>query len=335
MTFTISEKTLPFDADRAISQITLSNGQLTIVVHDYGARIHQIYTPDRYGTFDNILLSKNNSETYANDEGYYGVICGPVAGRIAGATYGSISLEANEGKNNLHSGSYGWERQFWSYEIFEEEALKIVLSLEDKKSGIPGPICAQVTYELNGSSLKVTISAESPKATIFNPAWHPYFNLSGDKATIKNHYLQMTTNQVVEVDEENIPTGKLLDVRGTVYDFQKGVQLGEVLENHPQGFDNCFLFNAMSNQRMLNLSEPVSGRQLTCVTDRQAVVIYTATNPETLSVVNGRKMASNRGIAIEFQELPDLVHHPEWGRIALKSGERKSFSTLYTFSVNK
>ncbi|MFG7388207.1 hypothetical protein ACGO3R_07715 [Lactococcus lactis] len=98
MTFTISKESLPFRADKSISQITLSNERLTIVVHDYGARVHQLLTPDKNGTFENILLSKNNSETYANDGGYYGVICGPVAGRISGATYDSVSLEANEGK---------------------------------------------------------------------------------------------------------------------------------------------------------------------------------------------------------------------------------------------
>ncbi|MFK5240194.1 galactose mutarotase, partial [Lactococcus lactis] len=149
MTFTISKESLPFRADKSISQITLSNERLTIVVHDYGARVHQLLTPDKNGTFENILLSKNDSETYANDGGYYGVICGPVAGRISGATYDSVSLEANEGKNNLHSGSHGWERQFWSYETFETaSSLGIKLSLRDEESGFPGQIQAEVTYKL-------------------------------------------------------------------------------------------------------------------------------------------------------------------------------------------
>lgn len=67
MTFTIYQDKLPFNADKFINQITLSNERLTIVVHDYGARVHQLYAPDKHGIFENILLSKNNSETYAND----------------------------------------------------------------------------------------------------------------------------------------------------------------------------------------------------------------------------------------------------------------------------
>ena len=54
MTFTISKESLPFRADKSISQITLSNERLTIVVHDYGARVHQLLTPDKNGTFENI-----------------------------------------------------------------------------------------------------------------------------------------------------------------------------------------------------------------------------------------------------------------------------------------
>lgn len=188
MTFTISKESLPFRADKSISQITLSNERLTIVVHDYGARVHQLLTPDKNGTFENILLSKNNSETYANDGGYYGVICGPVAGRISGATYDSVSLEANEGKNNLHSGSHGWERQFWSYETFETaSSLGIKLGLRDEESGFPGQIQAEVTYKLTDNKLEVTISGLSVTDTVFNPAWHPYFNLSAELSTTHKH----------------------------------------------------------------------------------------------------------------------------------------------------
>ena len=42
-------------------------------------------------------------------------------------------------------------------------------------------------------------------------------------------------------------------------------------------------------------------------------------------------MSKNRGIAIEFQEIPDLVHHPEWGTIELKAGQKKSLFPLILF----
>ncbi|MCL2113552.1 MAG: galactose mutarotase [Streptococcaceae bacterium] len=330
----ISEKELPLLTGKSIHEITLSNGHLTIVIHDFGARIHQIFAPDKYGTFENILLSKDNSETYIHDGGYYGVICGPVAGRIAGASYGEIKLDANEGKNTLHSGSKGWERQFWDYEVFKEkEKIGIKLTLKDEQSGFPGNISVSVIYELEGSCLTVKMTGTSEKDTVFNPAFHPYFNLTADKESTLEHILQTTTTKVVEVDEENIPTGNLVPVGETVYDLRKPVSIRSILEKNPQGFDHCFVFPEQDTKKALNLFEKKSGRRLTCITDRQAVVIYTATNPEQESTVSGKKMTPNRGLAIEFQELPDIVHHPEWGTIELRAGEEKTFISTYTFSV--
>ncbi|MCT0027117.1 aldose epimerase family protein [Lactococcus lactis] len=315
MTFTISKESLPFRADKSISQITLSNERLTIVVHAYGARVHQLLTPDKNGTFENILLSKNDSETYTNDGGYYGVICGPVAGRISGATYDSVSLEANEGKNNLHSGSHGWERQFWSYETFETaSSLGIKLSLRDEESGFPGQIQAEVTYKLTDNKLEVTISGLSVTDTVFNPAWHPYFNLSAELSTTHEHFIQ------ANVDDSS-------------YSIKESVSIKKLLKDNPEGLDDCFVFNPKGDKSLM-LYDPLSGWKLVAQTDRQAVVIYTATNPEIESMINGRPMSKNRGIAIEFQEIPDLVHHPEWGTIELKAGQKKTFITEYLFTTN-
>jgi aldose 1-epimerase len=334
MTFTISKKSLPFSADKSISQITLSNERLTIVVHDFGARVHQLYAPDKNGKFENILLSKDNSETYVNDGGYYGVICGPVAGRISGATFDSVSLEANEGKNTLHSGSHGWERQFWDYETFENESsVGIRLSLTDRESGFPGQIQAEVTYKLTDSKLEVTISGLSATDTVFNPAWHPYFNLSAEVTTTEGHILQADVEQIVETNLENIPTGRLLSVDDDFYPLKENILIGDLLKQYPQGLDDCFVFNP-EGHKSLTLFDPLSGRKLIAKTDRQAVVIYTATNPERASIINGKTMSKNRGIAIEFQEIPDILHHPEWGTIELKAGQKKVFKTEYLFTID-
>ncbi|GAB2025796.1 galactose mutarotase [Lactovum odontotermitis] len=334
MKFTISETQLPFNTERSIQQITLSNGRLTIVVHDFGARLHQLFAPDRNGNFENILLSKNDSESYIYDNGYYGAICGPVAGRIAGAAYDSIRLEANEGQNLLHSGSQGWERQFWSYETFQtEQSVGITLTLTDKISGFPGPIEASVTYELVDDRLSVEMTGLSATDSLFNPALHPYFNLSADHETTLNHEIQVSANRVAETNDENIPTGRLLPVDGSVYDLQKSIKISKILEEKADGFDDCFVFPEDSEENELILYEPKSGRKLIGRTDRKSVVIYTATNPETKSLVNDRKMSANRGIAIEFQELPDSVHHPDWPSTRILAGEKKKFRSDYRFTV--
>ncbi|GAB2025168.1 galactose mutarotase [Lactovum odontotermitis] len=337
MTTEISINELPL-ASGSIHEITLSNGRLTIVAHDFGARLHRLFAPDKNGQFENILLSKDNPTSYLNDKGYYGVICGPVAGRIAGAKFDSVKLEANENNNLLHSGSHGWERQFWSFETFEDkskENVGVKFSLTDESSGFPGPIQAHVTYTLQSNHLEVKMSAQTEKDTLFNPAWHPYFNLSADKESTLRHILKVPADKVVETDDENIPTGRLLNVSGTAYDLRRPTSIGQVQEKLPSGFDDCFILPADLSGKILSLSDPFSGRKLECQSDRQAVVIYTAANPELDSTIAGSKMTPNRGVAIEFQEIPDEVHHPEWGSIALKAGEKKTFITSYTLSAEE
>lgn len=325
----ITERKLPFDSKRQIREFELTNGQITIVVHDFGARVHQIFTPDKNGKFENILLSRDHPETYSTDKGYYGLICGPVAGRIAGAKFDDIQLEANENRNLLHSGENAWERQFWKVD-FLENGIKFHLS--DEKSGFPGPIIAEVSYILDASNLTVKISALSAQDTLFNPAFHPYFNLTGDKISTENHVIQAPISKVVETDNENIPTGRLLDVSDSIYDLNESVSIHQILQNKSDGFDTCFVFDEHRPSNLTVIDEK-SGRRLTCQTDRKAVVIYTATNPEQDSSINGSKMTANRGIAIEFQELPDAIHHKNFGNIRLPKHQKKTFKTIYAFDV--
>ncbi|CAM3042601.1 galactose mutarotase [Lactococcus hircilactis] len=329
----IQEKEIILASGRAIKVITLSNGQLTIVVHNFGARLHQLYAPDKNGTFENILLSKDNSDSYENDNGYYGVICGPVAGRIANASFGEVTLVANEGRNTLHSGPNGWEYQIWDYNTsVNEKGPAITLRLKDTFSEFPGEIEVEVTYQLSGSTLIVEMAGQSNQDTVFNPAFHPYFNLTADHSDTLNHVLYTTADQLVETNKENIPTGRLINVDDTIYNLKESVIIKDIISEIPQGFDDCFVFPNDESKKSLTLLDPKSGRKLKCETDRQAVVIYTATNPEK-SLVNGKMMSPNRGIAIEFQELPDLVHHSEWGSIELKKGIKKKYRSKYHFSL--
>lgn len=323
----VNERTLFFDKERKIREFELSTQQIKIVVHDFGARIHQIFTRDKNDEFENILLSRDEPETYRSDKGYYGLICGPVAGRIGQAKWDDIQLEPNENGNLLHSGKNSWSGQFWDVELLEDA---IKLNLTDEDSGFPGPIHAEVIYRLEGANLSVEMSARSEADSLFNPAFHPYFNLTADKESIEKHLIQASVRRLVETDSENIPTGHLIDTENTVYDLSKTKSIKQILQEKPEGFDNCLVFD-QNQPAKLTLVDEQSGRRMTCQTDRKAVVVYTATHPEQESSVNGSKMTANRGIAIEFQELPDAINHEDFGSIRLVKGENKRFKTIYSF----
>ena len=50
---------------------------------------------------------------------------------------------------------------------------------------------------------------------------HAYWNLEKNKKTIFDHYLMLNSDYYLENNKNNIPTGKLINVEGTYYDFRK------------------------------------------------------------------------------------------------------------------
>ncbi|GAA3329747.1 hypothetical protein GCM10020331_079480 [Ectobacillus funiculus] len=89
------------------------------------------------------------------------------------------------------------------------------------------------------------------RKTIVNLTNHSYFNLSGNlKRTILAHELTLKKVMVfLELDPSFIPTGKVLSVEDTVFDFRKGLQIVQgVNSEHPQiklvggGYDHPFFY---------------------------------------------------------------------------------------------
>lgn len=315
--------------------ITLTNGSLKAVFLNYGARLYQLFTPDRQGQSENILLSLDDKQDILNDKAFFGAFVGPVAGRIKNGTWQNNQLERNDGQHHIHGGSNGWAFRYWAYETFQTETtVGISFTLSDTVSGYPGPITAIVNYELGVDFLRMTSTYQTKTATIINPTNHAYFNLSGNSKTdITSHSLQINAPNVVVTDKENIPTGKWNDVIGTPYDFNQGKALGQMLQELPQGLDDPFILSDVAPQ--IILADPDSGRKMIVETNRQCVVVFTATGFNDQFLVNGQPMRSNLGIALETQEIPDIVHHPEWGSIEFTPETKKEHWTLFRFSTNE
>lgn len=57
--------------------------------------------------------------------------------------------------------------------------------------------------------------------TPINLTNHAYWNLSGDfkELTIGDHELELNCSKVLEFDKVQIPTGKMLTVKDTAFDF--------------------------------------------------------------------------------------------------------------------
>jgi aldose 1-epimerase len=89
------------------------------------------------------------------------------------------------------------------------------------QAGYPFTLELELEYELSDAGLRVTMRAENAGGTPapYGAGMHPYVRaeLGGIDATV----LRVGAEQWLEADERKIPTGRLLSVAGTSYDFRE------------------------------------------------------------------------------------------------------------------
>ena len=75
----------------------------------------------------------------------------------------------------------------------------------------------------------VTRHVSSFVKTVFNPTNHVYFNLTGDPTQpIDEHTLWLNSRLFATLNKDTTPTGEVVSVSGTAFDFQHPKKLGEV-----------------------------------------------------------------------------------------------------------
>ncbi|MDP3432641.1 MAG: aldose epimerase family protein [Bacteroidota bacterium] len=327
---------------------TLSNdNHVTVKITNYGAIVTSIETPDKNGNLANIALGFDKLEDYLSPEylgsyPYFGAICGRVCNRIADGKFTlegkNYSLAVNNGPNHLHGGLVGYDRRLFSAEIIdqtEKVGVKLTYLSPDMEEGYPGNLKVSCTYTLNNNNeLTIEYAAETDKTTIVNLTNHTYFNLTGGKETILNHELELPAKTFTE-SIGNIPTGEILSVEGTPFDFLNKKKLGQDIEPLPDGYDlNFVLDNTEGNLvKAGSLSEEASGRMVEVYTTQPGIQLYTGYwNPE-LTIDGQKKFGRYSGVALETQHYPDSINKPDFPPVTLAPGEHFYEKTSYIFGT--
>ena len=303
-----------------------------------GAAIVSVKFADRNGNIEDVALGYKDAMSYFGDGAASGKSVGRVAGRIArghmeieGVEY---RLEVNNGPNHLHGGTKGFANRYWEGRV---ETNRVVFSYvaEDMEQGYPGELVVEAIYDFDDEdNLEITYVAKSNKTTVVNMTNHLYWNLHGEGSgkTILDHELRLNCSEVLEMDTVQIPTGKLLDVKGTALDFTSWREFGRDIESefnnirHYHGYDHCFKVDGWRKNILQEVGElrcQATGRKVTILSSQPAAVLYTGNwlaggCPITKS---DKRYDDYAGVAIECQAFSDAVHHPHFPTIELQAGE--------------
>jgi aldose 1-epimerase len=306
---------------------TLKNKKgMAVSLIDYGAIIQSISVPDRNGKPGEVVLGCDREEDYYSDRSSLGAAVGRFANRIGGASFTlngkAYKLPANEGNNCLHGGN-GFQKKRWS-SIASEKAVLMYIESPDGDEGFPGNLKVELKYTLTDENeLILDYTAVSDKDTVINLTNHTYFNLAGE-GSILGQELMLDSEYYLEVDKALIPTGELIPVEGTAYDFR---QLRPIKEGY---YDNCFVLKE-GNGVKAEAYDPLSGRGLYMYTDLPGVQLYCSAWLGGTKGRGGRVYSKHEAFCLETQFFPDSPNKPQFPSCVLKAGEIFKSRTVYQF----
>ncbi len=330
---------------------TLTNKSGAICkISNYGGIVTDIQVPDKRGKLGSVILGFDSLDKYLEGHPYFGCITGRYANRIAGGKFTidgtEYTLATNNGDNHLHGGVKGFDKHIWNAEEIKTAnhvGLKLTRTSPDGEEGYPGNLTTIVTYKwTNDNALEIDYDAKTDKPTVINLTNHCYFNLTGAKRDILSHKLTINANRIVPTNDAGIPTGRLMNVTRTPFDFTSPHAIGQRINtNHVQikngiGYDHNWVLNNQDGDVALaaKVTEPTTGRVLEVLTDQRGIQFYTGNYLDGTLTGRGNKTYEHRfGFCLETQIYPDSPNQESFPKAVLRPCETYKHHCTYKFSV--
>jgi aldose 1-epimerase len=335
-----------------VTLFTIHNGKMSFSVTDYGCTITSIVLEDSAGKKTDIVLGYSTLDGYIDGSVFFGATVGRYANRIGKASFilngKKYQLDKNDGMNTLHGGFVSYNKMMWNAKTFcgkKQAGVKFTRISPDGEQGFPGNLKLEVIYALDeNDNLWCRYNAVTDKATPINITNHSYFNLAG-KGSVLDHVLKLNCPFLLDVDAKLIPTGAIIPVKDTPYDFQGEKKIGNDIKSVGKGYDNCFITTLYEHNsqtcglplsdeklvRVAEVTEPESGRVLTVDSNMEGVQLYTANWIAGVHGKNGCVYSEHEALCLETQCFPDTPNKKDFPGCILEPGEKYHAVTVYGF----
>lgn len=330
-----------------ISQYVLTNNNgASLSVINYGAIVTNLLIPDKTGKMGDVVLGFDDVDGYENSGPYMGCVPGRYANRIAHGTFRidgqDYAVTMNQGENCLHGGFKGWAKRMWTADTGitpDGPTIRLQIRDPDGQEGFPGTVNAAVLYTLtNANWLKIQYFATTDKPTPINLTHHSYFNFSGEgKGDVLGYVAKLWATHYLPTDATLIPTGDVVRVGGTPYDFTKAKTIGQDIKSlpgNPPGYDTAMVLDNPNGElkEAAEVYDPASGRLVECWTTEPAVHFYTAMGLKNLTGKGGQVYQAYEGFCLETEHYPDSPNHPDFPNTILRPGHVYRQLTEFRFS---
>ena len=316
-------------------------------VTDFGAILVKVCVPDKDGTLTDVVLGYDDLASYEVNGCFFGSTIGRNGNRIGGAKFSvngkEVVLAQNENDNNLHSGPDGFEKKLWKVAEISDDKNSVIFNRisPDGENGFPGEFDVSVKYEFTeDNELRIHYQGICDEPTVANMTNHSYFNLAGHASgTIDNQILQINSEFYTPNDSECMPTGEVLSVMGTPFDFRAPKPIGQDINADFEqiemfgGYDHNFAISGRGYRLCAIAKCLENGITMEVYTDKPGVQLYTSNGLPEGIYKEGAKYSTHQAFCLETQYFPNGMKNSHFIAPILKVGDEYNFTTEYKFIV--
>jgi aldose 1-epimerase len=318
-----------------LQTVCLENNQgMTVEIINYGARIKSIHFPVN-GVATEMTVGYPDPNGYLADAFYLGATCGRVCNRIEEGKFDlkgvSYQLAQNENEHCLHGGGDNFSYRYWQIESSSSSAVTLTLKSPDGDQGFPGELNLQVMYHLTeNNALEMRYHATVDVPTPINITNHAYFNLGENSCELLD--LQLDASNMLERKDNGLPSGNILPVANSDFDFTEFANIGDKQSNTTDSnliemacFDHCFVLDdtEITIPKAVLLSKN-NGVKMTLFTDQPAVQLYTGVG------LSG-EFRAYQGVCLEAQNYSNAVNISHFPNSILQPNEEYKRTIIYHF----
>jgi aldose 1-epimerase len=330
---------------------TLKNSSgVEVKVTNFGGRVISINVPSRDGVFEDVVLGYDKLEDYISDTNGFGATIGRFANRIENAKFELNGVEykvsQNCGKHHIHGGFIGFDKVVWDAKIINGEngdALELSYISKDGEEGFPGELHVKVKLSLTEDNVFVIeYYGISDKDTVVNLTNHSYFNLAGHgNGDILSHELMIKSDSITCVDKDGLPTGEILLVKDTPFDFNALKPIGIGINSEDEqiilgnGYDHNYILedNNKTLEKFAEVYERTSGRVMEVYTNKPGVQVYTGNFLNNQPGKQGAVYTRRSGLCLETQHFPNSLKHNSFPSPVIKAGQEYKYTTVFKFTI--